>query len=341
MKRLVVAAMLLVAAPALAEPAPIGGAPARRVRDGDDAPWARGVSAERRDTAQRLLEEGNDLFLHARHTEALARYQQAIASWDHPAIRFNMVRALVYLDRPVEAYENLLLALRYGAAPLEDQVYAEAQGYERLLRGRIAELTVTCKQDEVAISVDGKSFLACPSRRTARILPGTHQIVGKRAGYLTTTRDVVVMPGARHSVDIRLPTFAEAATTERRWAPWKPWAVVGSGAAAVGLGVLLQLEARSDFAQYRDTLAIECALRPCHDDDIPPSARDLRDRARLEDRMSVGTMIVGGVAVVTGLALVILNRPYPVLPEQAPVPGLTIAPALTPDGVSAAVTGRF
>ena len=75
-----------------------------------------------------------------KHREALAKYEDAVAVWDHPAIRFNMVRALIALDRPLEAYENLEKALAYGKDPLEDQVYSEAQNYQRLLEGLVDRL---------------------------------------------------------------------------------------------------------------------------------------------------------------------------------------------------------
>src|SRR5689334_16489633 len=90
-----------------------------------DQPWAVGVSAEHKAQAQTLLEAGNAQFLERKYPEALATYQQALAIWDHPAIRFNVVRCLIQLGRPVEAYDNLEIALRYGEAPLESSVYEE------------------------------------------------------------------------------------------------------------------------------------------------------------------------------------------------------------------------
>lgn len=90
-----------------------------------------GVSETKKAEAGRLLEHGNALFLDKNYTAALAKYREAVAAWDHPAIRFNIVRCLIQLDRPVEAGENLQTTLRYGAAPLEDAVYTEALAYAR------------------------------------------------------------------------------------------------------------------------------------------------------------------------------------------------------------------
>ena len=101
--------------------------------DTPEPPWSRGVTAEAKTAAQKLLAQGNELFLANKYKEALVQYEAAIAKWDHPAIRFNMVRAQVALDRPIEAYDNLQRALAFGAGPLEDSVFQEAQNYQRLL----------------------------------------------------------------------------------------------------------------------------------------------------------------------------------------------------------------
>src|SRR5258706_3322048 len=93
--------------------------------DDATAPWSQGVSAEHKAAAKKLLEAGNVAFLERRYNEALDLYKRAVAEWDHPAIRFNIVRCLIQLDRPVDATENLEAALKYGATPLEDAVYAE------------------------------------------------------------------------------------------------------------------------------------------------------------------------------------------------------------------------
>jgi hypothetical protein len=60
-----------------------------------DTPWSRGVTDAAKAQAQALLEEGNALIVQNLFREALAKYEAALAAWDHPAIRFNMVRALI------------------------------------------------------------------------------------------------------------------------------------------------------------------------------------------------------------------------------------------------------
>ena len=132
----------------------------------------------KRPSAQKLLEEGNALFLKKDYAQALEKYKAAVGSWDHPAIRFNMVRCLIQLDRPVDASDNLALALKYGAAPLEEAVYTEALSYQKLLANQIGDLDVTCEQAGVKVTLDGQPLLDCPGKEHRRVAPGQHQLVG-------------------------------------------------------------------------------------------------------------------------------------------------------------------
>ncbi len=78
-----------------------------QVTEGSGDPWAAGVPPERRATALRLFRLGNGFFENARYAEALRHYRDAIRSWDHPAIRFNMAVCLVNLDDPLGAHYAL------------------------------------------------------------------------------------------------------------------------------------------------------------------------------------------------------------------------------------------
>src|SRR5690606_31593180 len=57
--------------------------------DAAPKPWAAGVSAEDQAKALELYRQGNELFEQARYLDALAKYEVALAAWDHPSIRYN------------------------------------------------------------------------------------------------------------------------------------------------------------------------------------------------------------------------------------------------------------
>ena len=300
----------------------------------DDTPWGKGVSLERRTAAQKLLEAGNDLFVQNKHREALAKYQEAVADWDHPSIRFNMVRALIALDHPLEAYQSLEKALAYGKGPLEAHVYDEALNYKRLLDGMIATLEISCKQAGVKISVDGAEFLACPGSKSVRTTPGSHAIVGLRTGFLTKTLGTQLVPGTKRPIEISLISLDAATTT--RWAPWKPWVVAASGAAVAGMGSLLEIAASHRLNAYDAGVKMQCNTPTGCTPEQLGSLGDERSRGRLETSIAVPSMVVGGAALIGGIALVILNRPH-TMQEQR----VKMSPSFGIDSAGIVIAGQF
>src|SRR5262249_25641806 len=120
-----------------------------------DRPWAEKVPESAQKEALQLFEEGNKLFETSEHTAALAKYREALKVWDHPAIRFNAAVALINLDQPLAANENLELALRYGALPFSQENYQQALTYRKLLHGQLATLKVSCSEPGAELSMDG------------------------------------------------------------------------------------------------------------------------------------------------------------------------------------------
>ena len=312
MKRLVVLAVIAFALPARA----------------DDPPWAVGVSEEHKTAAEKLLDAGNALFLDHKYADALEQYRQALAEWDHPAIRFNMVRCLIQIDRPVEASDELDQALRYGAAPLGDSLYAEALGYRKLLAGQIAELEVTCRQPGVELRLDGHPLGKCPTDEKRRVAPASHQVAGTLAGYMTKSIDIVTLGGRQSKVDIELVPIAQATTIVHRWKAWIPWTVFAVGFAIEGAGGLLELQASSNMNAYDRTVSRECTPTPC-----PPGQPDpkLLDSARLENRIAIGVMTAGAATIAAGAVMLYLNRGRTVVPDVEPRPA----------GATIGVAGRF
>ena len=219
------------------------------------------MSATKKADAKALRAAGNALFLEHKYAEVLESYKQAIAEWDHPAIRFNIVRCLIQLDRAVEASENLDAALKYGATPLEDTVYAEAIAYQKLLANQTGELEVSCEQRGAVITLDGQPLAACPSHETRRIATGRHQLVGALTGFLTKTQDVVVVVvGSSHErAQVVLLPLGQAARVVHRWPTWIPWVVFGGGLAIVGTGALVESIASSKITDFDRALVRDCS----------------------------------------------------------------------------------
>jgi hypothetical protein len=273
----------------------------------DEPTWARGVSEDRKQHAHALLDAGNALFVDNNYAEALAKYREALAVWDHPAIRFNIVRCLILLERTIEAWDNLELALRYGAEPLEPTVFEEALAFRKLLAKQIGQLEVTCEQPGIKLVLDGAPLGTCPAHEARRLLPGPHAIVGSLAGYLTKSLEVVVVGGGRATAEISLVRLSDAARVTHRWPIWIPWLVAGAGAAVAGIGGLVEVKARSDQDLYQRSVARDCSMMACTPD---PLVAGLHDSAVSENRLGIVAASLGLAAVVTGGVMLYLNRAH-------------------------------
>lgn len=321
----------------------------------DAQPWAQGVSDDQKTEAQARLEEGNALFLAQKYKEALEKYQAAIAAWDHPAIRFNVVRCLIQLDRPVEASDNLQLALKYGAAPLEEAVYTEALSYQKLLAGQIAEVEVSCSQEGATLTLDGQPFMTCPGTQKRRVAPGQHGLVATKEGFLTKELQVVVVGGTSEKVDVELVPLAKAARVVHRWPTWMPWVVFGSGLAVAGFGTLLQYNAGQDMDAYDSQVQSECAVTGCRLDNLDPNdpsyaddlmranrLNNMRESAERQSTIAISVLAVGAVGAAVGGVLLFMNRGQTVYedPAKAGTPTVNVSPTGDGGGI-VTLSGRF
>jgi len=198
-----------------------------------EKPWAKGVTPAKRTEALSWFREGNEFFEQSKYGQALVKYQEAIQHWDHPSIQFNLTVCLVHLDRPLEAAQTLERALRFGQGSLSAKLYQEALTYQRLLQGQLARLEVVCSAPGAQVSLDGKPFFSGPGSRKATLLPGDHQVVVSKAGFLTITRSLILFSGRDHRVELKLvPLGTGGRVMKKRWrrpprsspaAPWPRW----------------------------------------------------------------------------------------------------------------------
>lgn len=306
----------------------VGAGPARA----DDKPWAEGVSEANQKQALALYRDGNLLFEKSACVEALAKYEQALAAWDHPAIRYNAAVCLIELDRPEEAYAYLLRALRFGADPLGPDLYKQGLTYQKLLGGRLGQLEITCDTDGAQLTLDGKPLFVAPGTTSRHLVPGTHQIVATERGHQTETRSVVVEPGRTQRVEITLRRRDAPPPLERRWASWKPWAVVIGGGVVASAGIGFYFKSRADFDKFDDAVR-----RICPDGCYEPglSAEDRADLA-IEDTaktwrvIAYSALAVGAAGLGTGVALVILNQPR-----------VRVSPTASTDGAGLIISGHW
>jgi hypothetical protein len=306
-----ISAVLAVAGAARAAEPPTGSPPPSTAQPEarPDRPWAANVPESGQKQALALFEEGNKLFETSEHAAALAKYREALKFWDHPAIRYNAAVALINLDQPLAANENLELALRYGATPFSSETYQQALTYQKLLHGQLAQLKVSCAEPDAEVTMDGAPFFVAPGEASRWLLPGPHQIVVRKAGFTTETRSLTLLPGKPASEAVVLQAIGSLPTqTVRRWSTWTPWAVIGSGVVVGAVGVPFMFTAKSNVDAYDNWIAEACPAG-CRTSAVPQDVTDARDRAKTDNIVAISFFAVGGVLAASGVTMLILNQP--------------------------------
>jgi hypothetical protein len=301
-----------------------------------EQPWYCGATEADRERALALYAEGNQLFDDSLFTAAVAKYEQAIERWDHPRIHINLMMALFVLDRPVEAYQSSLAALRYGPDALAPEEHRRAMYYKGLLRGRLTELTVACDEPGALVSLDGKSILTGPGQAVVFALPGQHELVARKRGYLPTHHALPLAAASTVSVHLRMLPASEALITTRRWPVWMPWVVVGAGAGLGLAGGLLEWRADVNNRAFQSLFADRCP-DGCQADGYTNEMELRERRSHRYRRLGHGALATGGAVMIGGLVFTYLNRPREIEnPERRRLTRVTVAPIVRPDfgGVS-------
>jgi hypothetical protein len=290
-------------------------------------PWARGVSDAEQARALELYNAGNQEFAESRFAQAIGKYREAIGHWDHPAIRFNVAVALINLGQPVEARENLVRSLVHGPAALSADAYAQAQTYQKLLDAQLGHARITCQEPGAIVTLDGKLLFTSPGTVDLFLLPGEHQVVATKPGFITASRVLVLVAGKLTAYDIPAIEAKPVPRNVRRWAPWKPWVVVGSGGAIGAAGMVMYVLAGKEFAAH-DRLVVERCGNHCTADDLVryPEIPRRKSRAENEQIVAFSLLSAGGAVFVTGLVGLIMNQSRLQLDPRRAMPAIALVP---------------
>lgn len=327
---------------------------------GESRPWAVGVSRDAQRAALDKFRDANAQLNDGLFAEATKLYREALKHWDHPAIHYNLALALLNLDQPIEVYDSLQKAIKYGPAPLEKEKFDHAQKYLHLVEQQIATVEITCKKPGAKVSVDGKEvFTVGPNGEggfyRGRVKIGKHAFIAEKPGYNAEAEVPFIGPGETFRLELKLYTAEELTRYRRRWdTTWMPYAVLGGGVAVGIAGGLVSLSAKSSYESFDREVARCQADSPtggCTD----ASVLDLRDSGDTKRMMGYVGYGVAGAAVVTGLVMAYLNREqsYQITADeykreererakaQGATGAVTFTPMLAPDFGGAMVHGSF
>jgi tetratricopeptide (TPR) repeat protein len=311
---------------------------------GEVRPWAQGVSAAEQQAALKLFHDGNISLNNGLFAKAADNYREALKHWDHPAIHYNLALAQMNLDQTIDAYDNMLAAVKFGEAPLQSKdKFDNAKQYVVLLEKQVATVSVACDKPGAKVSLDGKEVFVAPGKYETRVLTGKHQFVAEKQGYTTRINAPYIGPGEKFRIELKLYTAEELTRYHRKWnATWVPWAVMGGGALIAFGGALSEFSAQSTYQQY-DHKIEQCNMnnQGC------ASTKDLTDlRASGDSKKTLGYVGygVGAAAVLVGAALAYINRPeaYQIRAEDiGDEKQVSVTPIITPDGAGASLQGHF
>jgi hypothetical protein len=281
---------------------------------GDSRPWAAGVTAENQKIALRKFQEGNAQLNDGLFPAAVKLYREALTHWEHPAIYYNLALALLNLDQPIEVYEDLNKAIKFGAGPLEKDKYEHAKEYMLLVEKQIATVDISCSKPGAKISVDGKEVFTVGADGKAghfvgRVKIGKHTFVAEKPGYNAQVDAPFIGPGETYRLELTLYTADELTRYKRMWkAKWMPYAVIGGGVAAGLIGVGLELSADSSYKDY-DSAVAKCNTT-MNSGGCPNSGSvaDMRKSGDTKSTLGYVGYGIAGAAVVTGVILLYVNR---------------------------------
>lgn len=321
---------------------------------GDTRPWATGVSADAQQNALRLFREANTHHNDGLFVKAVELYHEALKSWDHPAIHYNLALSLMNLDRPIDVEQSLQKAIKYGAAPLAKDKYDHAREYLLLIQQQLATVEVTCTKPGAKVSVDGKEvFTVGPNGEGGnfrnRVKIGKHTFVAEKPGYNAEIEAPFIGPGEVFRIELKLYTAEELTRYKRRWnAKWMPWAVIGGGVLVGLVGGALELSASSSYRDFDDAVA-KCGATGCSNAEELISKRDSGDTKKTMGYVAYG---VAGAAIVTGAVMLYLNRStsYQITADEyrrelreaeRAKPSASVAPVVGPGVAGLVVKGSF
>lgn len=190
--------------------------------------WHEGVAEEAKARAREAFTLGTSMIADAFFTRGAEHLRAAISHWDHPAIHFNLSKALMNLDQPADALVALWASMKHGGRPL---ALEQVERLSALLLEEVAVLEV--RQQRGPIEVDGRVVSSGAATWVGFVEPGVHRVGAREVvvplGHLVTVDGAVTQTRLERSdlselmrqtvgFVVRYPSPAERA----QWEPVRP-----------------------------------------------------------------------------------------------------------------------
>ncbi len=327
---------------AWAQPAPDPPAAPAETECPAEKAWEVGVSDEQQDAAEALYRQGNGLMRSSLFVKAADKYREAVAAWSHPVIHYNLALALMPLDQPIEVHANLEKAMAYGTCALQREELDQAIRYQALVEQQLTRIVVSCEEADARAFLDGKEVVACPGKHESLVRAGEHTITASKEGFETSASTRVFLGAKTEEVAVRLYRPEDLTRYKRRFDNWLPYAVGGGGVAMVAIGGLLHASAKSSYDEF-DAWSTSCEQETGGGCTPGPDEQGLRDSGDTKQAIAFVGYALGGVAIASGVTMLILNRPQPyrIDVEQQRRDVAAVVPVIGKDSVGVQASFRF
>ncbi len=280
--------------------------------------WAGTAAAqsdEDRAAARQLGKEGVELYQAGNYAEAEDRLRRAHAIVGLTTTGLWRARCLVQLGRLVEASELYLEVTRMplgdDALDVHRSAKDEARAEHAALAKDIPHVTIALggDSDDVVVAIDGQTVPRALIGVRRPIDPGRHELSARRGSWQHTqafevqkgeARTLTVPAPAPEPQPDPLPATPppDSAPEESSLMPLLGWIAVGTGVALTGTGIVFGVLA----ADKKSTLDDGCT-----DGDCPPPLHGVVDQFETFRSVSAITVIAGGVLLLGGVTLLVVD----------------------------------
>ncbi len=310
--------------------------------------WSHAALADSSALAEKLFQDGRKSLAEGRVGEACDLFKKSQDAEPSAGTLLNLAACREkngQLATAYRAYNDAQAAARVrGRADWEDNAKAHAAS----LKVRMPRVVIRAPQASLRVSLDGVMVTPKEYGTELPVDPGQHQVDAVRTDVPQKNEGgfVVEFPmkeGDVHHVDVpeldanNVPVLKAGAQPEddRAGGIRKPlaFALIGTGVASVGVGVLTAILASS---KLKDAESKCPALKDPNVPEPIPCDRDAisdNDSARTLGTVSTITLIAGGALAATGVAVLIFA------PSKKKADTATLTPFISP--TSAGTTFRF
>lgn len=307
--------------------------------------------------ADLLFREGRNLMAAGKIAEACAAFEQSQKLDPAVTTLINLAACREKLGQLATAWRLLLDVDRQTQSASDDaaaQLRKIALDRAGKLEPRVSKLTIRVPDQSrgklLEILLNGEQVTDEWWNRALPVEGGTYTIIARAPRASEWSISVTLAPESdAQTVDIpdlwdrqqRLGTENNTISTRRRWATWKPWTIIATGATVTGASGLLHRLAYRNFKEFdRGFLRLSCSQAPhiCSSAEIPRVLGNLLDRARQQQAMSAGGYILGSSLIAVGAVLLYLNRARPMEQKISFTRSVVVIPVASEDTLGVLVS---